>query len=100
MNALQQLRARMTPGTRVQVVSNTYRPALNGSIRIIDKVQRTSYRFKTVDGGDQTYWGEMPTRTRDVTWTSADEVTFPHPQREGYTITLAFPPVTTTAPSE
>lgn len=58
MKTIKDVKARMTPGTRLVCVENTYRPELNGTERVVQKSGPSVVSF-LVDGepGFRMEWG-------------------------------------------
>lgn len=59
MKTLAAIKRRMLPGARLLCVENTYRPALNGSLRTVVKSGPGAWKF-TVDGDDKVSVGFWP----------------------------------------
>jgi hypothetical protein len=70
VNSLDRLKATFVPGTIIEVVEQTYIPALVGSYRRIEAGgTKTSYRFTILDRADAgTMHTNYPKRVGDVTW--------------------------------
>jgi hypothetical protein len=67
---LQQAKLWFHVGDRLLQIENTYIPAMDGSVRRIDKVGVSFYDCTIVDGGGKNhgkpYRGNIPTRASDV----------------------------------
>lgn len=72
-NVLDEIRAAVRPDAILECVENTYRPELNGSLRVVTSVRRASYKWRPLGVPDAApSWGELPTRVRDVTGSMTD----------------------------
>ena len=59
MKTLAAIKRRMLPGARLLCVENTYRPALNGSLRTVVRSGPGAWRFR-LDGDDKVSVGFWP----------------------------------------
>jgi len=87
-NVLDEIRAAVQPDTVLECVENTYRPELNGSLRVVTRVRQASYEFRPLGVPEgATSWAPLPTRVRDVTRVD-DGWRFPLAKRPPHTVTI------------
>ena len=87
-NVLDEIRAAVRPDTILECVENTYRPELNGSLRVVTSVRRASYEWRPLGVPEAApSWAPLPTRVRDVTRVD-DGWRFPLAKRPPHTVTI------------
>lgn len=77
MNALDQLRARLTTGTVLTVESNSKLPHVVGHTRTVTHPGKTRVLGYANDGAGPAFRIELPSRVRDVEWLDDDRVRLP-----------------------
>jgi hypothetical protein len=77
MNALDQLRARLTAGTVLTVESNSKRPEVIGHTRTVTQPGKTRVLGYANDGTGPQFRIALPTRVGDVEWLDDNRVRLP-----------------------
>ena len=91
MKTLADIKRRATVGARLEVIEQTKRPVLVGTVRTITKVcSASNYDFTSSHTGDETYNTTWPT-ARDVRIIDADTFEYDLPRlAKGHIIRLRF----------
>uniref|UniRef100_UPI003F49078D hypothetical protein n=1 Tax=Pseudonocardia sp. CA-138482 TaxID=3240023 RepID=UPI003F49078D len=91
MSALSQLRDRLTPGTPLICLENTFRPIRNGARQTVTALRRDRVDCVTEEGARVSIY--LPTARRDITWLDDDTARWDlranhgRRRREGHTVT-------------
>jgi hypothetical protein len=98
MKTLIDIKRRIRPGARIECVENTYRPALNGTIRIVVHKQGNAWTWRFADNPlgavSERQWSHFPP-AKGIVYLNADTVRLPlaNPYgkvHDGHTLTLRF----------
>lgn len=90
MKTLADIKRRAVTGTRLEVVAQTVRPELVGTVRTIIQVHSARYRFTSSHTGGQVNWGDWP-KASQARIIDADTFEYDIPQGPGV-IRLRFLP--------
>jgi hypothetical protein len=99
MNSLDRLKTAFVPGAMLEVIEQTFVPALIGTRRRIETGgNKTSYRFAEIGEDNKTHRTGFPKRAGDVTWIDDSTVRialrmgFKEPSDHHVTLRFLVPP--------
>lgn len=86
MRTAKEAKARLTPGTRLLCIENTYRPELNGRTRVVVKAGATVWQWRHEDDAAISY-SDLPAGIRVL---DPDTFSVPIRTKSEHRVTLRF----------